>query len=178
MSRHDMFKLAEEIDFSQRSINEMPDFVARGRQAQATVDAMTWPLQIVISGFQTGADQGGSRAGKACGYRTGGMMPKKFLTEDGPRPDLAADYGARESQHASYTPRTRWNLMNSDGTLIFYPAGRELDGGSANTQLLCENHKRPCLPVMYIAGTTVTCSPSIEQIRTWIIEHRIRTLNI
>ena len=53
-------------------------------------------LDRIISGGQTGADQAGWRAARACGIPTGGAMPKGFLTEDGPRPEFAGLYGARE----------------------------------------------------------------------------------
>lgn len=44
------------------------------------------PLRWIISGGQTGADQGGLDAGKALGLKTGGLMPKGWRTEAGPRP--------------------------------------------------------------------------------------------
>jgi hypothetical protein len=47
-------------------------------------------LDRIISGGQTGADQAGWRAARACGVPTGGFMPLGFLTEGGPRPEFAA----------------------------------------------------------------------------------------
>jgi hypothetical protein len=41
-------------------------------------------LELVISGGQTGADQGGLRATRACGIPTGGWAPRGWLTEAGP----------------------------------------------------------------------------------------------
>jgi hypothetical protein len=38
-------------------------------------------LERVISGGQTGADQGGLRAARACGIPTGGWAPRGWLTE-------------------------------------------------------------------------------------------------
>jgi hypothetical protein len=46
----------------------------------------------VISGGQTGADQGGLRAARACGIPTSGWAPKGWMTEAGPAPWLA-DWG-------------------------------------------------------------------------------------
>jgi Circularly permutated YpsA SLOG family len=40
----------------------------------------------IISGGQTGADQAGWRAAKACGLETGGWMPKGWKTELGCSP--------------------------------------------------------------------------------------------
>jgi hypothetical protein len=76
-------------------------------------------LKRVISGGQTGADQAGWRAARAIGIPTGGWMPKGFLTEDGPRPEFAELYGARETQSRSYPERTRRNAINADAMLLF-----------------------------------------------------------
>lgn len=40
-------------------------------------------LKKIISGFQSGSDIGGIKAGKTFGLETGGWMPKGFLTENG-----------------------------------------------------------------------------------------------
>lgn len=166
-NRHDMFELAEATAFSQRAITEIVD---------AVTEAKLWPLTIVISGFQTGADQGGSRAGKACGYATGGMMPKGFLTEDGPRPDLAAEFGAVESQQEGYEHRTRWNINNSDATLIF--VYRTVDGGSLFTERFAKHVGKLALVVQVLPGTMPTCVPDVRSIRHWLQACHVRTVNI
>ena len=48
-------------------------------------------------GGQTGADQGGLRAARACGIPTGGWAPRGWQTEDGPCPALA-NFGLVEIQ--------------------------------------------------------------------------------
>ena len=53
-------------------------------------------LERIVSGGQTGADQAGWRAAKALGIATGGWMARRFLTEDGPRPEFRKLYGAVE----------------------------------------------------------------------------------
>ena len=73
----------------------------------------------VISGGQTGADLGGLIAARAFSLRTGGWMPMGFLTLDGPQPDLAKLYGLQEHSSASYPPRTRRNVQQSDATIRF-----------------------------------------------------------
>ena len=45
-------------------------------------------LERVISGGQTGADQTGLHAARACGIPTGGWAPRGWLTEAGPAPWL------------------------------------------------------------------------------------------
>lgn len=74
---------------------------------------------LVVSGGQTGADQAGWRAAVAHNLPTGGWMPLGFLTEDGPRPEFADLYGARELTTADYRMRTEANVRQSDATLWF-----------------------------------------------------------
>jgi hypothetical protein len=76
-------------------------------------------LERVVSVGQTGAEQAGWRAARACGIATGGWIPRGFLTEDGPRPELADRYGAREMPTSSYPERTFANARDSDATLWF-----------------------------------------------------------
>jgi hypothetical protein len=84
-------------------------------------------IERVIGGGQTGADQAGWRAAHAAGIATGGSMPRGFLTEQGPRPEFAEMFGAVELDSPDYPPRTRANVCDSDGTLVFgNPATRAI----------------------------------------------------
>jgi hypothetical protein len=74
-------------------------------------------VKKIISGGQTGADQGGLYAGKACGLETGGSIPKGFLTELGPMPELAEMFNLEENSSSQYPARTLLNAFNSDGTI-------------------------------------------------------------
>src|SRR4051794_30696209 len=71
-------------------------------------------LDRVISGFQSGADIAGIRAARAHGIPTGGAMPRGYLTEDGPRPEFVALYGAVELATEEYKARTERNVVDSD----------------------------------------------------------------
>jgi hypothetical protein len=46
-------------------------------------------------------------------------MPRGFLTEDGPRPEFAGLYGAKEHASPKYPPRTERNVIDSDLTILF-----------------------------------------------------------
>jgi hypothetical protein len=72
----------------------------------------------IISGGQTGADQGGLQGAKDAGFATGGYAPRDFLTDDGNRPELAVKYGLVDSG-LSYPGRTELNVKNSDVTIWF-----------------------------------------------------------
>src|SRR3954452_16183504 len=80
-------------------------------------------LEQIISGGQTGADQAAWRAAIASGLATGGWMPLGFLTEDGPRPEFAELYGAKETTRADYRQRTEANVRDSGATVWLGPTG-------------------------------------------------------
>jgi hypothetical protein len=104
---------------------------------------MTWVTRI-ISGGQTGADQGALAAAKQLGLATGGWMPRGFPTEVGPQPNFATLYGMQEHPEADYRPRTEANVRNADGTLII---GDASSGGTRDTKVFCPQHHKPCFVV-------------------------------
>src|SRR4051812_31809938 len=107
-------------------------------------------LERIISGGQTGADQAGWRAARAYGIPTGGAMPKGFLTEDGPRPDFAGLYRAVELPSTSPFARTKFNVLDADGTLWF---GDWHSPGGVATLAACRLRGRPFL-IVYRGATT------------------------
>src|SRR4051794_32052929 len=80
-------------------------------------------LERVISGGQTGADQGGLRAARACVIPTGGWAPRGWLTEAGPAPWLA-EFGLvecpeGETEPERYRARRRRCVKDCHAALIF-----------------------------------------------------------
>jgi Circularly permutated YpsA SLOG family len=124
-------------------------------------------LDRVFSGGQTGADQAGWRAAKACGVATGGWMPRGFLTEDGPRPEFAEMYGAVEMPTPDYPSRTRRNAFEASATIWF---GALDSPGFATTERACMEWGSRMLKVM--EGTR----PS-EVVR-WLRMNGFRSLNV
>lgn len=135
---------------------------------------MPWPLVRLISGGQTGADRAGLDAAIVLGYETGGMVPRDYRTEGGPDISLAK-FGVQESASRAYTPRTWWNVMHSDGTVILtggshladYTTVQQIDGGSYYTQQLCEGNHKPYL-----------VNPDVMKLRHWIVGCQIKVINI
>ena len=58
----------------------------------------------------------GARTHKCLGVPTGGLLPKGFLAEAGLQPDLAAEYGLKETDMAAYPEHTERNVRLADGT--------------------------------------------------------------
>lgn len=72
----------------------------------------------IVSGGQTGADQGGLRAARRAGIATGGLAPLGWLTEAGPAPWLE-EFGLAQHDRPGYDGRTKANCMDADMTLLF-----------------------------------------------------------
>lgn len=94
----------------------------------------------VISGGQTGVDQMALRTAKAYGIPTGGWMPKGWLTEEGSKPEFEQEYGMQEHSSASYVPRTKQNILDSDVTLIY---GDTTSPGSKLAISTCIQNNKP-----------------------------------
>ena len=120
----------------------------------------------IISGGQTGADQGGLRAGQELGIVTGGTAPPGWRTDDGPAQELLMHYGLveGESDPRTYPKRTRKNVLDSDGTVLF---GRMNSPGCSLTIRCCDEPKKP-----YIVN------PDYVELRRWIVDKHIHTLNV
>lgn len=123
------------------------------------------PLRRIISGGQTGADQGGLAGAQAVGLATGGTAPFGYRTDEGPARTLLRDrYGLAESRSWQYPPRTRANILDADGTALF---GVATSPGTALTIALCHQLDKPCL-----------VNPTAAELRAWVDAHGIATLNI
>jgi hypothetical protein len=97
----------------------------------------------VISGGQTGVDQGGLIAAKLIGIPTGGWAPRGYLTENGPN-NYLAEFGLSEHSSDKYPPRTARNIHESDATLIM---AHDFDRGSGLTVKLCRSMKKPFMTI-------------------------------
>jgi hypothetical protein len=96
----------------------------------------------IISGGQTGADQGGLDAAIMRGVPHGGYCPKGRICEGGTIPER---YKLTETDNTSMAYRTVMNIVKSDVTVIFYRG--KLDGGSSYTQKQCRKRHKHQIPV-------------------------------
>lgn len=129
-------------------------------------------IKKIISGGQTGADQGGLEAGKILGIETGGWTPLGWRTENGPMPNLGSDFGLKEHSDRAYPPRTAANVRDSDGTVIF---GDITEPGSSLTVGLCKNADKHFFVVDRLNN------PSVEVqaiFLIWLDQFNIQVLNV
>lgn len=149
-------------------------------------------IREVWSGGQTGADQGGLHAALDLGLKTGGWMPKGFRTEEGPMPGFRYQFGIRETVSPQYPQRTRKNVMETDGTILFMREGRT-SPGTRITKRYCQENGKPFYEVTFARGelrhmgyigrnkrawSSYWVSTTPEAIAEWIIENEIRRLNV
>lgn len=132
-------------------------------------------LEKIISGGQTGADQGALHGARLAGIETGGTAPFGWKTESGRNPNLLKYYNLVQSYTSSYPARTLENVMGSDGTLIF---GDPSSHGSALTAEYCYNSepRRPCLRVIWRASGIELST--IQNAARWVKRRDIRVLNV
>jgi hypothetical protein len=126
-------------------------------------------LQQVVSGGQTGVDRAALDAAAECEIPTGGWCPLGRKAEDGVLPER---YPLRETHTPQYALRTRWNVRDSDGTLILTP-GRP-SGGTALTLAWARRLRRPVL----VQNPWHMSSRQMAHARQWLLEQHIRALNI
>jgi Circularly permutated YpsA SLOG family len=126
-------------------------------------------LEKIISGGETGANQAGWRAAKTFGVAAGGWMRKGFLIDDGCHPEFAEQFAAIELRSEGEDVSTDRNVQESDATVWF---GQTTTAAAYATVAACLAFRKPYMPVYPGASF----EPS--HIATWIVENKIKTLNL
>jgi Circularly permutated YpsA SLOG family len=121
----------------------------------------------VVSGGQTGVDRAALDAARALGLPCGGWCPRDRRAEDGL---IAAIYPLMETPSTDYAQRTRWNVRDSDGTLVL-TRGR-VEGGTAFTVAVARRRRRPLLVV------DLATEPDPVEADRWVREAGIGVLNV
>lgn len=137
----------------------------------------------IISGGQTGADQGGLLAAHEMGVLTGGTAPKGFATSKGSNPLLAA-FGLKPEGTLQF--RTKQNIVNSDATVLL--AVDMKSPGTVMTVRLCTELKKPVLSLDMTAAATAfgdtggvpveLLDMACEALHAFILKHQVRILNV
>lgn len=134
-------------------------------------------IKKIISGGQTGADQGGLEAAWELGLLTGGTAPYNFMTEIGPEFDKLRHFGLSPGPYdpRTYPKRTELNVKNSDGTLIL---GNIWTPGSKLTRSLCQRLNKPYLEIPNIDTQLALVKMGDLFLKVWIEANKIEILNI
>lgn len=121
----------------------------------------------IISGGQTGVDRASLDFAFNNGIDCGGWCPMGRKAEDG---KISEKYPLIETKTSKYSERTKLNVQNSDGTLIFFD--KILDKGSILTANLANKYCKPLFSYDF--------SENIDnrEITSWLNSNKIKTLNI
>ena len=125
-------------------------------------------IERIVSGGQTGVDRAALDAALRLAFPCGGWCPLGRLAEDGPLPPR---YPLRETPARDYAERTRWNVRDSDGTLIL--CSGEPEGGTALTIVFARIEGRPWLRV-----DPFDPDATPRSILNWVRAHDLRVLNV
>ena len=126
-------------------------------------------LVKIVSGGQTGVDQAALDVALDLGIACGGWCPRGRAAEDGV---LAASYPLRETESSDYAERTRFNVRDSDATLVL-TRGRP-SGGTALTLDFARMLGRSSLVVDL--GSADDGAP--DSAGAWIEAEGVATLNV
>ncbi len=127
-------------------------------------------VQKIVSGGQTGVDRVALDVAIFLEIPHGGWCPRGRLAEDGTIP---IQYQLTETDSSDYLVRTQRNVVESDGTLILYQ--HRMTGGTKLTAKFARQHARPVMAVD-LADQDAGCRT--DDVRQWLLENSIYTLNI
>ena len=103
-------------------------------------------LRKVISGGQTGVDQGGLAAALKLKIPIGGWAPRGFRCENGVIPKKYAIH-MKEAEVSNYPARTEMNVLEGDATLIYCSDISETKGTKL-TIYMCKKHRKPWFDIV------------------------------
>ena len=127
-------------------------------------------IEVIISGGQTGADRAALDFALERGFEIQGWCPQGRRAEDGP---LAAKYPLRETESASYAPRTRLNVELADATIIFNGLP-EYSSGTHTAVKHARAHKKTFKVLRGFPDVTKDAAA----LRQWLKKHKPQKLNI
>lgn len=138
-------------------------------------------IKEIISGGQTGVDQAALEAAINAGIPYSGNCPKGRIAENGIIPikfkNLKEITGEFKSEKENYDARTKKNIEDSDGTLIFVPKiplPSKITDGTLLTINEVKEQKKPFLLIDLSKNQDI----NIAQIIDWIDHNQISKLNI
>jgi hypothetical protein len=126
----------------------------------------------ILSGGQTGADRAALDFAIRFGIPHAGWCPLGRRAEDG---RLDARYNLRETPSLKYDERTRWNVRDSDATLVVTIQAKPT-GGTALTLGVARQQSKPCLHIAREKISSVL--EAGEQLAEFLAEHQVERLNV
>ena len=128
-------------------------------------------IEVIISGGQTGADRAALDAAIKLNIPHGGWCPKGRLAELGGT--IPEKYLLKETPSSDYSERTKLNIRDSDGTLIFVPQmPLKVNDGTILTIQEVKDKNKPYIII------DLSHKPDCHLIAEWVKINNIKVLNI
>ena len=127
-------------------------------------------LLKIVSGGQAGVDRAALEWALANGVPHGGWCPKGRVAEDGVIPP---QFQLKETGSDNYSIRTRRNVRDSGGTVIF-SANTELTGGTQETLEYAKEVGKPWLHLV----SSLSVNVAATHLEAFIRQHNIQVLNV
>ena len=135
----------------------------------------------VISGAQTGVDQGALLFASRNGLLYGGFVPKGFKMEDGAIIDEEITTILREMielKSSRYAVRTRKNVEAATATLLVSVNGK-MGRGTELTKKICVEISKPYFVVDFMNRAGEFSFPDVAlDIDNWVVDNDVTTLNV
>ena len=128
-------------------------------------------IRRIVSGGQTGADRAALDTARERGIETGGWVPRGRWAEDGRVPDFYPNM--KETVSADPTHRTKYNVRDSDGTVVFCHG--DVSGGTKWTVDVSGKLYKPMLR-LDLAALSVEAAAS--RLLQWTAAEGIEVLNV
>ena len=141
----------------------------QARMAAKKMVSQDLQLKKIISGMQKNVDQYGIEAAKELGLDYGGSVNKGFKVvpagSNSPNFQEFVDSGKwEEIESQDYRDRTKLNAQNADGTVWFGKTGTDSAGHNATKR--------------YSGNKPWIENPTDKELRQWLIDNKIETLNV
>lgn len=135
-------------------------------------------LKKVVSGGQVGVDQAGILAAKENYFLVGGYAPYLYKTRAGDQPYILKSIFGLIDIGCSYRDRTRANVSNSDGTILY--CNNFGSPGIRCTKRAISDYQKPSYEILTDMRTNDKSLDLqiYEKLREWLIDNKVVVLNI
>ncbi len=151
-------------------IREILGSVKQKKIQSLSVESKVKPTLKIISGGQTGVDRAALEWALRNNRAHGGWCPKGRKAEDGVIPSR---FHLKETRSENNSVRTRRNVRDSDGTVLF-SRNAELSGGTKATAGFARELGKPLLHLVSAEGIDDAAS----QLKAFVGDQAIVVLNV
>ena len=123
----------------------------------------------IISGGQSGVDRAALDFALKHTIKCGGWCPKGRIAEDG---KIDGKYPLKETLDSTYKTRTKFNVQESDGTLIFFNI--KMDDGTRLTFDVAQKMNKPVLRIDLRKEKDI----NLQKTRNWINFNYLEIVNV